>query len=55
LEQRDSCPDTFWQDQVVLPETKDAMVSGTCFISRKPGPEPGFQAGATQGRGRFRS
>jgi hypothetical protein len=40
LEQRDNCPDAFGQGEPMLPETKDAMVSGTCFISRRPGPEP---------------
>jgi len=40
IEHRDVCPDAFAKGETVLPETKDAMVSGACFVSRKPGLEP---------------
>ncbi|MBR0714457.1 hypothetical protein [Bradyrhizobium liaoningense] len=34
IEQRDTCPEAFGPNEVMLPETKDALVSGICFISR---------------------
>jgi hypothetical protein len=33
IERRDSCPDAFDRDRM-LPETKDAIASGTCFVPR---------------------
>lgn len=40
IEQRNTCPEAFGPNEPMLPETKDALVSGTCFISRVASAEP---------------
>jgi hypothetical protein len=40
LEPRASCPDAFAETAVLLPETRDAVISGTCFVAQEPGPAP---------------
>jgi hypothetical protein len=35
-----TCPDAFEESVALLPETKDAILSGTCFVAREPGPAP---------------
>jgi hypothetical protein len=32
-----SCPDAFEEGVVLLPETRDAIISGTCFVAQEPG------------------
>src|SRR5262249_13897164 len=34
------CPDAFEDGVVLLPETRDAVISGTCFVAQEPGPAP---------------
>lgn len=34
IEQRRNCPNAFGEGETLLPATKDALVSGTCFIAR---------------------
>jgi hypothetical protein len=40
LEPRASCSDVFEPGVAMLPETKDAIISGTCLVAQEPGPEP---------------
>jgi len=40
LEPRATCPDAFAETAVLLPETRDAVISGTCFVAQEPGPAP---------------
>lgn len=40
IEQRNTCPEAFGPNEAMLPETKDALVSGICFISRAASAEP---------------
>lgn len=40
IEQRNTCPEAFGPNEPMLPETKDALVSGACFISRVASAEP---------------
>jgi len=40
LEPRAFCPDAFEEGVVLLPETRDAVISGTCFVPQEPGPAP---------------
>ena len=40
LEPRAQCPDAFAETAVLLPETRDAVISGTCFVAQEPGPAP---------------
>jgi hypothetical protein len=35
-----TCPDAFEEGVVLLPETKDAILSGTCFVAQEPGSAP---------------
>ena len=36
IEPRTSCPNAFGDNEPMLPQTKDAIVSGTCFVARPP-------------------
>jgi hypothetical protein len=36
----DRCPDAFEEGVVLLPETRDAVISGTCFVAQEAGPAP---------------
>ena len=40
IELRNPCPEAFGPNEPMLPETKDALVSGRCFISRVASAEP---------------
>lgn len=35
-----TCPDAFEDGVVLLPETRDAILSGTCFVAQESGPAP---------------
>jgi hypothetical protein len=35
-----TCPDAFEEGVVLLPETRDAILSGICFVAQEPGPAP---------------
>jgi hypothetical protein len=35
-----SCLDAFEEGVVLLPETRDAVITGTCFVAQEPGPAP---------------
>jgi hypothetical protein len=37
IERRDVCPNAFGQGEGLLPATKDALVSGACFVAKPPG------------------
>ena len=36
IEQRGNCPNAFGEGVAMLPQTRDALVSGTCFVARAP-------------------
>ena len=40
LEQHENCPDTFALTPLMLPESKDAFVSGTCFVAQESDSTP---------------
>jgi hypothetical protein len=40
IEHRDTCPNAFGQGEALLPETKDAVASGTCFVAKPVGAAP---------------
>jgi hypothetical protein len=45
LERRPNpCPDAFEDGVALLPETRDAIVSGTCFVAQEPGPSAASMA-----------
>jgi hypothetical protein len=36
IEQRGNCPNAFGEGDAMLPQTRDALASGTCFVARAP-------------------
>jgi hypothetical protein len=36
IEHRDNCPNAFGEGDTMLPQTRDAVVTGTCFVPRAP-------------------